>query len=243
MTTPGLNQNTRQPRHQLSTSLARTGAEFEEAQRLRYKVFIEEMGAAWHCAREKIDHDNFDFYCEHLLVRDNSNNKVISTCRILPPEQAQARSSYFTETEFDLSRLFQIRARIAEVSHLCCHRDYRDRATIAQLWNGLNNYMSNRNHNYLIGCINLSMGDGGHYVASVYHKIHQRYTAPAEYRVFPRCALPLRTLNNSLDVSIPPLLQNFLRQGAYICGAPAWNVHFNTADLFIILPLSRPTSR
>ena len=238
-----LNQEPRQPRHKFTTSFARTGAELEEAQRLRYKVFIEEMGATWHCASEKIDDDNFDLYCEHLLVRDNNDNKVISTCRIMPPEQAQARGSYFTETEFDLSRLFQIRDRIAEVSHLCCHSDYRDRATIDQLWNGLNNYMFSHKHTYLIGCVNLSMDDGGHYAASVYYKIHQQYAASAEYRVFPRCTLPLKTLNNSLDVSIPPLLKSYLRQGAYICGAPAWNSHFNTADLFIIVPLLHLNSR
>ena len=104
-----------------------------------------------------------------------------------------ARGSYFTETEFDLSRLFQIRDRIAEVSHLCCHRGYRDRATIDQLWNGLNNYMFSHKHTYLIGCVNLSMDDGGHYAASVYYKIYQQYAASAEYRVFPRCTLPLKT--------------------------------------------------
>ncbi len=91
-----LNQEPRQPRHKFTTSFARTGAELEEAQRLRYRVFIEEMGAAWHCASEKIDDDNFDLYCEHLLVRDNNDNKVISTCHIMPPEQAQARGSYLS---------------------------------------------------------------------------------------------------------------------------------------------------
>ncbi len=236
-------KESRKPRHKFITSLARTGSELEEAQRLRYKVFIEEMGTTWDCASEKSDYDNIDLYCEHLLVRDNSNNKVISTCRILPPEQAQARGSYFTEAEFDLSRLFQIRDQIAEVSHLCCHRGYRDRETIAQLWNGLNNYLFNHNHNYLIGCVNLSMGDGGHYAASVYYKLHKQYAASAEYRVFPRYALPLGTLNNSLDVSIPPLLKSYLRQGAYICGAPAWNSRLNTADLFIILPLLHLNSK
>ncbi len=103
--------------------------------------------------------------------------------------------------------------------------------------------MFSHKHTYLIGCVNLSMHDGGHYAASVYYKIHQQYAASAEYRVFPRCTLPLKTLNNSLDVSIPFLLKNYLRQGAYICGAPAWNSHFNTADLFIIVPLLHLNSR
>jgi putative hemolysin len=38
-------QEPRQPRLKFTTSLARTGAELEEAQHLRSQVFIEEMGA------------------------------------------------------------------------------------------------------------------------------------------------------------------------------------------------------
>ncbi|CAH1072426.1 hypothetical protein NTG1052_180013 [Candidatus Nitrotoga sp. 1052] len=48
----------------------------------------------------------------------------------------------------------------------------------------------------------------------------------------------LEKLNNLLDVNSPPLLKSYLCQGAYICGAPAWNSHFNTADLFAMLPIS-----
>ena len=75
---PNLNQGPRQPRHNFTTSLARTGVELEEAQRQRYKVFIEEMGATWHCASEKIEDDNFDLYCEHLLVQADSSSKCNS---------------------------------------------------------------------------------------------------------------------------------------------------------------------
>jgi putative hemolysin len=83
------------------------------------------------------------------------------------------------------------------------------------------------------------MSDGGHYAASVYHKVHKLHAAPAEYRVFPRCPLPLDALNQTLDVSIPPLIKGYLRLGAYVGGEPAWDPDFNTADLFILLPMSR----
>lgn len=238
-----LNQKTQQPQHSFTVSLARSGTELKEVQRLRYKVFCEEMGASWHGAHDILDYDQFDYYCEHLLIRNNSDNKVVSTCRILPPEQAQIRGSYFTETDFDLSRLSSIRPRMVEVSLLCSHPRYRDRVTIAELWIGLNQYMASHSHSFLIGSVNLSMGDGGHHAASVYCKIRQQYAAPPEYRVFPHCPLPLASLSrlgslkHSPDVSIPPLLKSYLRQGAYICGAPAWNSHFNTADLLMLLPL------
>ena len=83
------------------------------------------------------------------------------------------------------------------------------------------------------------MNDGGHYAASIYHKLSKLNSAPAEYRAFPRCPLPLNALNSTLDVSIPPLIKGYLRLGAYISGEPAWDADFNTADLFILLPMSR----
>jgi putative hemolysin len=227
------------PHNKFTLSLARTDAEVCEAQRLRYKVFAEEMGARLNNIHEGIDHDIFDRYCDHLLVRDNGNNKVIGTYRILPPDQARIIGSYYSETEFDLTRLVHLRERMVEVGRSCVHRDYRDGATITQLWSGLADYMSRHNHEYLIGCASISMNDGGHYAASVYNKIHKLHAAPAEYRVFPRCPLPLDALNMTLDASIPPLIKGYLRLGAYVGGPPAWDPDFNTADLFILLPMSR----
>jgi putative hemolysin len=232
-----------QARRRLSFSLARNVAEIAEAQRIRYKVFGEEMGAILPSARLGLDIDRFDEFCDHLLVRDHGNDRVVGTYRILPPQQAYAAGGYYSETEFDLSRLMHLRERMVEVGRSCVHADYRDGATIAQLWSGLADYIGRHNHEYLIGCASIGMGDGGHYAASVYHKLHRLHAAPAEYRVFPRCRLPLESLNRELDVSVPPLIKGYLRLGAYICGEPAWDPDFNCADLFILLPVSRLNER
>jgi putative hemolysin len=223
--------------------MARTVSEIEEAQRLRFKVFAEEMGASLISANEGIDRDIFDSYCEHLLVRDNDSSKVIGTYRILAPDAARTVGSYYSETEFDMTRLNHLRDRMVEVGRSCVHMDYRDGSTISRLWGGLAEYMVKNKHEYLIGCASISMKDGGHYAASVYNKVHKLYTAPAEYRVFPRCPLPLEALNKTLDVTIPPLIKGYLRLGAYIGGEPAWDPDFNTADLFIMLPISRLNER
>ena len=227
----------------LVTTLARHETEILEAQRLRFKIFAEEMGANLPSAGEGIDRDMYDKYCEHLLVRENTENKVIGTYRILSPDQAEKIGGYYSETEFDLTRLQHLGDRMVEVGRSCVHRDYRDGATITQLWGGLAQYMLQHNHEYLIGCASISMADGGHVAASIYHKLHRLYAAPTEYSVFPRCPLPLHALNQNLDAPVPPLLKGYLRLGAYICGEPAWDPEFNTADLFILLPMSRLSSR
>ncbi len=75
-------------------------------------------------------------------------------------------------------------------------------------------------------------------------KIQLRYTwyywtrAPVENHAFPKLPLPLDRLNGSLDVEAPPLIKGYLKLGAKICSAPAWDPDFNTADLLTMLRLS-----
>jgi putative hemolysin len=236
-------QQAHESQRRLTFSLARNVAEITEAQRIRFKVFAEEMGAKLPSAATGLDIDRFDEFCDHLLVRDHANNKVVGTYRILPPEQSYNSGGYYSETEFDLSRLMHLRDRMAEVGRSCVHQDYRDGATITQLWAGLADYIGKHGHEYMIGCASVSMSDGGHYAASVYNKVHKLHAAPAEYRVFPHCRLPLESLNQNLDVIVPPLIKGYLRLGAYIAGEPAWDPDFNCADLFILMPVERMNAR
>ncbi len=236
-------QNQSAVQRRLITSIARSESEVLEAQRLRYKIFAEEMGANLSSAAEGLDRDIFDKYCKHLLVRESTENKVVGTYRILPPDQAERIGGYYAQGEFDLTRLLHLSDRMVEVGRSCVHRDYRDGATITHLWSGLAQYMLQQRHEYLIGCASISMGDGGHVAASIYRKLHRIYSAPAEYSVFPRCPLPLHALNQYLDAPIPPLIKGYLRLGAYICGEPAWDPEFNTADLLMLLPMSHISSR
>jgi putative hemolysin len=238
-----IQQQQRETQGKLTFSLARTVAEVAEAQRVRFKVFAEEMGANLPSAALGLDIDRFDEFCDHLLVRDHASDKVVGTYRILPPEQAVNAGGYYSETEFDMTRLMHLRDRMVEVGRSCVHPDYRDGATITQLWSGLADYIGKHGHEYLIGCASISMADGGHYAASVYNKVHKLHGAPAEYHVFPHCRLPLESLNQNLEVTIPPLIKGYLRLGAYIAGEPAWDPDFNCADLFILMPVSRMNAR
>lgn len=238
-----IKQQQRGTQGKLTFSLARSVKEVTEAQRIRYKVFGEEMGARLPSSETGLDIDRFDDFCDHLLVRDHGIGKVVGTYRILPPERAYLAGGYYSETEFDISRLMCLRDRMAEVGRSCVHPDYRDGATIAQLWSGLADYIGKHGHEYLIGCASISMSDGGHYAASVYNKVRKLHGAPSEYHVFPHCRLPLESLNQNLDVIIPPLIKGYLRLGAWVAGEPAWDPDFNCADLFILMPVARMNAR
>lgn len=231
----------RPERQKLALGFARTPSEIADAQRLRYRVFAGEMGANLPSRVPGIDQDIYDPYCEHLVVRDTRSGEVVGNYRILSPESAR-QIGYYSENEFDLTRLQHLRPRLVEIGRSCVHPAYRSGATIALLWAGLARYMTDRGHGYLIGCASVSMADGGHAAASLYNRLAE-HLGPPEYRVFPRCPLPLAALRNDRPAETPPLIKAYLRAGAWICGEPAWDPDFNTADLPILMPMAKVSPR
>ena len=233
---------THQESPNLIYSLARSTAEVAEAQRLRYKVFAEEMGArlSGHDGR---DIDGFDPLCDHLLVRDQDTGEVVGTYRMLEPHMAAEAGGYYSAGEFDLTRLMHLAPGMVEVGRSCVHADYRNGATISLLWAGLAKYMMSRGYEHLIGCASISMADGGHNAAAVYHRLADKYLSPIEYRVFPHTPLPLEALATEIEPAVPPLVKGYMRLGAFVCGEPAWDPDFNTADLLVMLPISRLSKR
>jgi len=220
-------------------SMARHEDEVREAQRLRWKVFADELGARLDTPEAGYDTDIYDPYCEHLLVREGDTGEVVGTYRILTHSAAKRVGSYYSENEFDLTRLQHLRSRMVEVGRSCVHADHRSGGVITHLWAGLAEYMLKSGYDYLIGCASIGMQDGGHNAAGIWHAVKDKHLSPVEWRVFPRHPLPMEHLDATPAPSVPPLVKGYLRLGAYVGGSPAWDPDFNTADLFILLPMSR----
>lgn len=214
----------------IQISWAKDENEVREAQQLRYKVFAEEMGAHLTASHEKIDQDILDQYCDHLLIRDAETLKVIGTYRVLPPHKAKEAGFYYSDLEFNLDRLMHLSDKMVEVGRSCVHKDFRTGGVIMALWSGLAEYMKKNGYEVMIGCASVPMGDGGHYAASLAKKINASHLSPLEYRVTPKLPLPIHELDQDLDVEPPALLKGYLRVGAKVCGDPAWDPDFNTAD-------------
>lgn len=223
-----------------SVQWAQGQRDIREAQRLRYDVFVDEMGARIQPpmgAPAGHDIDMFDAYCEHLIVRSNTG-AVIGTYRVLTPQSAARLGSWYSDTEFDLTRLRHLTPRIAELGRSCVHPDHRNGAVIMALWSGLGGFMLRHGLDTVIGCASISMRDGGDVAASLWHQLKQQHLAPIEYQVQPRLALPLDDLRHDLAVDPPALIKGYLRCGAKVLGPPAWDPEFNTADLPLMLRLS-----
>ena len=219
----------------ISVTWAKHHDEVRAAQKLRFNVFAGEMGARLNTPVVGYDVDLFDDYCEHLLVRDDATGEVIGTYRVLTPPQAKRAGSTYSDTEFDLVRLRTLRDRMVELGRSCVHPDYRQGAVILALWGALAEFMLRNKLVIMIGCASIPMMHNGvasaQTAASIWHQLRQTHLAPVEYHVRPRLALPVDEFELCADVEPPALIKGYLRLGAKVLGAPAWDPDFNTADL------------
>ncbi len=223
----------------IEASWARNSGEVREAQRLRYRVFAGEMGARLESVMPGHDVDIFDDYCEHLLIRDLATKEVVGTYRVLTPTQAQRVGSTYSDTEFDLVRLRDLRDHMVELGRSCVHPNYRHGGVIMTLWGALGEFMIRNKYDTVIGCASIPMLHNGlvsgDLAASIWQKLRETHLAPVEQHVRPRRPLPLDQLNGGLEVEVPALIKGYLRTGAKVLGPPAWDPHFNTADLPMIM--------
>ena len=233
------------PRQSLEIVWARTEEDVRAAQRLRYSVFADELGARLSVpagSPAKHDIDLFDPYCEHLLVRLGTNNgepgEVIGTYRVLTPDSAKRVGGLYSETEFDLTRLRPLRSKMVELGRSCVHPDHRSGGAIMALWGALAEFMVRNDLDTMIGCASISMRDGGHMAASLWEKLRHTHLAPIDLQVRPRLPLPVEDLNRHLQVDPPALIKGYLRCGAKVLCAPAWDPDFNTADLPMLMRIA-----
>jgi putative hemolysin len=230
-------------RSKLAVSLTQSADEVREAQRLRHRVFAEECGAQLSTRVAGLDEDEFDSLCDHLIVRDLRRDMVVGTYRILTSWKAKELGRFYSESEFDLTNLKPLTPRLVEVGRSCIHPEYRQGAVITLLWAGLAQYMVSGGYEYLMGCASISLADGGALATETYLNLRNTCMSPSHWRVVPHRPYPVGTSHLVGKPILPPLVKGYVRLGAYVCGEPGWDERFNTADLLMLLPLSRMDSR
>lgn len=225
------------------------------AQRLRYEVFADEMGARLppDAQQHRLDRDRFDAYCDHLLVRavgGDCHGMLLGTYRVLSPSAAIRAGGFYTDTEFDLSALKAVRGSAVELGRSCVHPDWRSGGVIMALWAALGQYMVRHRLDTMIGCASISLKQGPALATDVWHNLRHRHLADARWRVQPRCPLPIADVMDSapqggarFPADTPPLIKGYLRCGAVMLGPPALDTTFNTADLPIMLRLDELAPR
>ncbi len=227
----------------LEVRLAENQLEIERTLSLRYEIFNLEMNEGLPESRATSkDRDQYDYFSDHLIVYDRTNDQIAGTYRILRREVAKANIGFYSETEFELSKIYELKDEVAEVGRSCVHKDYRDGSAISLLWAGLGEYMKDYNLRYLMGCGSIHSTDP--IVASqVFSYLREKNsivesnldTTPLDSHRLQGFD-PNYNNNNSKEItkSIPPIIKGYVRLGAKISSAPAIDNVFGTTDVFVL---------
>jgi putative hemolysin len=224
---------------QLQVVWAQHLSQVRQAQKLRYDIFSGEMGASLLTPLTGYDIDHFDDFCEHLLVIDQATEQVVGTYRLLTPAQAVRAGGLYTETEFDISALHAMRSQLVELGRSCVHANYRGGAVIMALWGALMQFMVRNRLECMIGCASIPLLHNGRIsgdlASSIWAKVSQNQGVDPAFAVWAHTPLPVDQFDQTLDVEPPALIKGYLRLGARVLGAPAWDPDFNTADLPMLM--------
>lgn len=225
-------------------------SEVQEAQRLRFQVFNLEMNKGLKTSYATgLDVDDFDPYCDHLIVRESTSQEVVGTYRLLLGSRARRHIGFYSESEFHLESIKKLDGELLELGRTCVRKDFRDRALIPLMWGAIAEYIKSREVRYLFGCGSLYTTDVKE-VSEIFSLLKRKYYAPDSYRVSPVKECRFDGLQEeikvedeqSLFLKLPSLIKGYLRIGALVCGPPALDKEFGTADFFLLLDFSTMSS-
>ncbi|OUS04974.1 ornithine-acyl-ACP acyltransferase [Rhodobacterales bacterium 52_120_T64] len=237
--------------------LARSDEDVAAAQRLRYKVFVKEMGAQAspeeHAARQ--ERDEYDPYFEHLLLIDKQVegdplDKVCGVYRLMRGSVARAGIGFYGASEYDLTKLENLERETLELGRSCIAEEYRGGLGLRLIWDGLAQYVNKHDIGVLFGVASFHNADPAP-IAEALSYLHHHHLAPPELCVK---ALPEhfaemnRIPANQVDKrralqNIPSLIKAYLRLGGHV-GQGAFVDHdFNTVDVCLIMDTQNMTEK
>ncbi|MFO1391509.1 MAG: GNAT family N-acyltransferase [Agitococcus sp.] len=215
------------------------------AQKLRAYAFGEEYSVHFDHP-QGLDVDVYDEHCLHLNVYDTTRGYLIATTRLLTAENSQLTQGFYSEQEFDLSRLLpNLTGRVLEIGRTCVHPDYRSGAAITVLWTALAEYLLAENFAYLIGCASISLDETVSF-KSIMQRFEEEHFVDKSLRVLPKKTVPVNRfdkITSDEKVQLPPLLKAYLRMNAKLGGEAYYDEVFSCADIFVVLDVATLTER
>jgi len=232
----------------LGVRIAVTAAEIEAAQKLRYRVFYEEMGASPSAAvkAREIDQDHYDDVADHLLVIDHGVGSgaqgVVGTYRLIRREAADKIGQFYSADEYDLFPLLHFPGKIMELGRSCIDLAYRGRAAMQLLWRGIAAYIFHHQIDILFGCASLPGTDPDRVAAELTY-LYQSHLAPpalrpralsGRYVEMQRVDLDLLDMRRAM-AQLPPLVKGYLRLGGFVGDGAVIDYQFNTVDVAVVV--------
>ncbi len=228
----------------LSVKIADTKEEIFEAQQLRYQVFCKEMGAIPSARQEeeKRDFDDYDPYCDHLLVRyhpQGSAPRIVGTYRLLREENMKKLGRFYSESEFDIARIKQFDGHVMELGRSCVDKDFRNKAAMQLLWRGIGEYVTHYAIDLMFGCASFSGKPEMHKEALSF--LYHFHLAPEdicpsalEEQYVEMNLMPAEAINQKrVFVGLPVLIKGYLRLAGVVGSSAVYDPVFDTTDVCI----------
>jgi putative hemolysin len=240
----------------LGVRLAASDDELDAVQALRYRVFYQEMGARADAKTlaSRRDCDAFDKVADHLLVVDHDlgegPNAVVGTYRLIRQAGAAKAGHFYSEDEYDISRLRQFPGQLLELGRSCTDSAYRSRAVLQLLWRGIAAYVFHYGIDLMFGCASLH-GTDPDVLADELSYLYANHLAPEAIR--PR-ALEHRYVRMNLSapeslnirrvqMALPPLIKGYLRLGGFVGDGAVIDRQFNTTDIAVVVQTDLVTEK
>lgn len=252
----------------LTVRLARSPAEIEAVQALRYQIFYEEMNARPSAAQADgaRDFDSYDAICDHLILTTRapteqvtpgaylpSGETIVGCYRLLRQSVANANGGFYSADEFDLAPMLENAGRglnIMELGRSCVAPEYRNKLGIDLMWRGLGAMVSHYGIDAMMGCASFAGTDVNTLALPLSYLYHNRRTrGPWEVRALPERFVDMNILapdainERAALRAIPPVLRGYLRTGCMIGDGAVVDHQFQTVDVFVLMPLTSVEDR
>ena len=238
--------------------LAESEADVAAAQRLRYRVFVEEMGATPSAedAADRRERDAYDPYFEHLLLIDNESEDpavesgVVGVYRLMRGSVARDGIGFYGQGEYDLSLLLDYPRNTVELGRSCVDLEHRGGAGMHLLWTGLGEYVAMHDISIMFGVASFHGNDPGP-IAQALSYLHHNHLAPADLRVraldkhYERMDLLPADKVEKIEAmrQIPALIKAYIRLGGFVGDGAYVDHEFNTVDVCLLMDTSRMVQR
>lgn len=224
----------------------------EQAQSLRYDVFVGEIGAkaSREVMRRQRDFDDFDAVCDHLLVIDDAvapgKNPVVGTYRLIRGTAAGRLGRFYSQSEYDVARIAAFNDDILELGRSCIRKEYRNTATLQMLWRGIGAYVAHYNVQMMFGCASFpgtQLEPIKKHLSYLYH--HHlapeaiRAKALAEQYISMNWCSAEESKDRAVRATLPPLIKGYLGVGGFIGDGAVYDYVCNTIDVAIIVQTER----
>lgn len=240
----------------ISVRMAKSRAEIEEAQRLRYTVFYEECGAkpSPEMEKAKMEISELDFVADHLVVLDKTRapgDQVVGNYRLLRDDAAQRYGKFYSQDEFDISKLIASGQPSLELGRSCVHKDYRTRPVLELLWQGIAEYVMHHEIRYLFGCPSFMGTTNPDDLANELSYLYHYHLAPEAIRARSLDSVYVnmnRMPKEKVDVkkalaNLPALIKSYLRIGVMVGDGAFIDHQFNSVDVFVTFDMAMLTEK